>query len=166
MSRTSTRMRVGNIPTPVGKTARHACFNVRCEKHPHARGEDAFDNVHLAMQWETSPRPWGRLCVIRTAPPSSGNIPTPVGKTLFRFFVDKEKRKHPHARGEDYSGHQRRCRSGGNIPTPVGKTAIYQLFSNGNNYILWPFQFQIFKDSSKKLLFLLLSGIGRFFLEN
>ena len=117
---------------------------------------------------------------------SGRNIPTPVGKTRALFATGGLFKKHPHARGEDntYNGTQRHCietsprpwgrlavphrpdETIGNIPTPVGKTAIYQLFSNGNNYILWPFQFQIFKDSSKKLLFLLLSGIGRFFLEN
>ena len=70
-----------NIPTSVGKTARHACFNVRCEKHPHARGEDPISKQTEAHKSETSPRPWGRRLekVLRLG--RCRNIPTPVGKT-------------------------------------------------------------------------------------
>ena len=176
----------GNIPTPVGKTQLSPVAGTPKRKHPHARGEDLKVKANSFVEPETSPRPWGRLSTQPAHKEKTGNIPTPVGKTISPAVVVNCGRKHPHARGEDeFEGKTyesleetsprpwgRQIKTGfsepsaGNIPTPVGKTAIYQLFSNGNNYILWPFQFQIFKDSSKKLLFLLLSGIGRFFLEN
>ena len=175
-----------NIPTPVGKTRLTLPPRDETWKHPHARGEDREIQLEIESKTETSPRPWGRLKFSGTRLDRKRNIPTPVGKTPPLIGAGLRVRKHPHARGEDcknrdcpedvsetsprpwgrlnlISAQRLKC---GNIPTPVGKTAIYQLFSNGNNYILWPFQFQIFKDSSKKLLFLLLSGIGRFFLEN
>ena len=170
----------------MGKTEPCILQSHKDRKHPHARGEDTYIVNVETPELETSPRPWGRLVGRCNFVNGAGNIPTPVGKTLCHGTTGKRTRKHPHARGEDcfsppcavlvtetsprpWGRHLfevHRAIRHGNIPTPVGKTAIYQLFSNGNNYILWPFQFQIFKDSSKKLLFLLLSGIGRFFLEN
>ena len=142
MSRTSTRMRVGNIPTPVGKTARHACFNVRCEKHPHARGEDRCLGRQQGCALETSPRPWGRQHDTLVLTCDVRNIPTPVGKTLSTMCTWPCSGKHPHARGEDFASfvqplpHQETSprpwgrrfsvsssiKKNGNIPTPVGKT--------------------------------------------
>ena len=71
-----------NIPTPVGKTATDRKTEDFFKKHPHARGEDRSVTTRARCITETSPRPWGRQQRLRCLDPFSGNIPTPVGKTI------------------------------------------------------------------------------------
>ena len=72
---------VRNIPTPVGKTSRGLIFPFVIAKHPHARGEDTRSASRIALEEETSPRPWGRHSGRCKRKSGFGNIPTPVGKT-------------------------------------------------------------------------------------
>ena len=74
-------LRLGNIPTYVGKTRIPALSSRPFGKHPHLRGENSRDTMNES----------GKL----------RNIPTCVGKTRMpltsmRFFW-----KHPHLRGEN-----------------------------------------------------------------
>ena len=132
----------GNTPTPVGKTLRASRSEWQREKHPHARGEDAQRSTVRLNDWETPPRPWGRLSDIAVKTLYPGNTPTPVGKTKDGTPVDPGHQKHPHARGEDGRIGQHHVidaetpprpwgrlsqladcgLSAGNTPTPVGKT--------------------------------------------
>ena len=127
-------------PRPWGRQEQHTRFNVRCQKHPHIRGENALSKTLAAGCRETSPRPWGRRNRRAVRSNALRNIPTPVGKT--DNHKSSQSRKHPHARGEDLiivaSGRQDAETSprlwgrpdsqtllnetNGNIPTPVGKT--------------------------------------------
>ena len=72
---------IRNIPTPVGKTYPLFRMFAAPEKHPHARGEDSKPTISDRSWAETSPRPWGRLSLIKGPAFRVRNIPTPVGKT-------------------------------------------------------------------------------------
>ncbi len=116
----------GNTPTGVGKTDVAFLAAIRCEKHPHGRGEDAtilsirgfasetpprawgrhYVSQPLARNNETPPRAWGRLVSDRDVTPHRGNTPTGVGKTTRPLASRLRLRKHPHGRGED-SRHRR-----------------------------------------------------------
>ena len=131
-----------NIPTPVGKTMAYSRGVALSQKHPHARGEDSAVACMVTLHWETSPRPWGRRPHADEPSCSSGNIPTPVGKTAIKESGLNCNRKHPHARGEDartsgtmsraaetsprpwgrHPGANESLAHRRNIPTPVGKT--------------------------------------------
>ena len=139
---------LGNIPTPVGKTFLWLWQEGESRKHPHARGEDECGGGNHLTHSETSPRPWGRRQRLRHHDHLSGNIPTPVGKTLPISKVLTVLGKHPHARGEDPAVFKKFChfletsprpwgRRGAklkdsgftrNIPTPVGKTCEHECF--------------------------------------
>ena len=49
-----------NIPTPVGKTPSINGNHINIKKHPHACGEDGYENAIPLLDEETSPRLWGR----------------------------------------------------------------------------------------------------------
>ena len=73
---------LGNTPTCVGKTPgwRDNCKGL--SKHPHVRGEDAFNGKVSDRDFETPPRAWGRRKFIVQRLHSLGNTPTCVGKTI------------------------------------------------------------------------------------
>ena len=93
----------GNTPTHVGKTKISFFRSVIAEKHPHARGEDSLLRCPCQRPLETPPRTWGRLHFPCHLGDAFRNTPTHVGKTLLHFPCHLSNRKHPHARGEDFS---------------------------------------------------------------
>ncbi len=88
---------------------------------PTHMGKTDFSVLSPSMLWETPPRTWGRRTVLtyryergRNTPTHmgktagtdgvkyrSGNTPTHMGKTLSLDFRKPQRRKHPHAHGED-----------------------------------------------------------------
>ena len=80
---------LGNTPTCVGKTGLLAQDDRIAEKHPHVRGEDCANDLHLTAALETPPRAWGRHRQAWMEPPAIRNTPTCVGKTE---KAEKEKR--------------------------------------------------------------------------
>ena len=90
-----------NTPTHVGKTRRSLHADPSKEKHPHARGEDSRMGSKLCVQRETPPRTWGRRITAYSHIVYLGNTPTHVGKTRYGDGFKNNRRKHPHARGED-----------------------------------------------------------------
>ena len=131
-----------NTPTHVGKTKDGGGRSALSQKHPHARGEDGYDEAQKQARAETPPRTWGRLGELAPADPHNGNTPTHVGKTPHPQLQKTQEQKHPHARGEDQRRWRpvcaiaetpprtwgRRIRRGAeagpcrNTPTHVGKT--------------------------------------------
>ena len=95
--------RAGNTPTCVGKTRSRRLHAGQAQKHPHVRGEDALPNVNMVESVETPPRAWGRLSCLVSMKLWRRNTPTCVGKTNVDAKMKKERRKHPHVRGEDVS---------------------------------------------------------------
>ncbi len=73
----------GNIPTPVGKTISAFGISAKRWKHPHACGEDNPESLVGKLVEETSPRLWGRQSMESDSYSPEGNIPTPVGKTIY-----------------------------------------------------------------------------------
>ena len=133
-----------NTPTGVGKTLEDLDSDMEDQKHPHGRGEDHRHRVCRQLLRETPPRAWGRHyrgCRMTTR---TRNTPTGVGKTCPRNTACRAVKKHPHGRGEDYTGrdfggglvetpprawgrlqkHGIRLHRIGNTPTGVGKTPI------------------------------------------
>ena len=133
-----------NTPTCVGKTPRGQRRAPAVQKHPHVRGEDQALVATLKATAETPPRAWGRHKDDASDMTLARNTPTCVGKTRWQSWQQRQGRKHPHVRGEDYAplesgrcapetpprawgrlksaiaaGHD--CR---NTPTCVGKTSI------------------------------------------
>ena len=116
------------------------------QETPHVHGEDRTNVSACSKAGETAPCAWGRLFVSTTAQTSYGNTPTCVGKTPAGAYAGRERRKHPHVRGEDYRGcagiwyftetpprawgrRLRRIRHrhvNRNTPTCVGKTTFSQ----------------------------------------
>ena len=140
-------MEYRNTPTHVGKTVHLFVSEELVEKHPHARGGDFHQRRPRAARRETPPRTWGRRTKTSKARVSSRNTPTHVGKTRLCSSRGASKRKHPHARGEDFPvpgrpriqretpprtwgrlthspSNSRRLR---NTPTHVGKTEAFDL---------------------------------------
>ena len=74
------------------------------QETPHVHGEDRTNVSACSKAGETAPCAWGRLFVSTTAQTSYGNTPTCVGKTPAGAYAGRERRKHPHVRGEDYRG--------------------------------------------------------------
>ena len=91
-----------NTPTCVGKTRFPTSTWLNLWKHPHVRGEDGNAQCVGVNMKETPPRAWGRPVTSFILITSFGNTPTCVGKTLFKFLVKLDLRKHPHVRGEDF----------------------------------------------------------------
>ena len=132
----------GNTPTHVGKTVRGASAPSMARKHPHARGEDYIWNSQVRLYIETPPRTWGRQSSRISGNAERRNTPTHVGKTKSKKVKKSHKRKHPHARGEDYLSvctvllmletpprtwgrllyRTSRTKAARNTPTHVGKT--------------------------------------------
>ncbi len=97
----SANIRLGNTPTPVGKTQSDQHIDQIKRKHPHARGEDSKCNPYILADKETPPRPWGRRWAVIIRSQRVRNTPTPVGKTPGACCEARDLGKHPHARGED-----------------------------------------------------------------
>ena len=93
-----------NTPTHVGKTFTFCLFSCSSWKHPHARGEDHDCVSSDTRIVETPPRTWGRPWSALSCKVLVRNTPTHVGKTQRVSQDDRRRQKHPHARGEDYSG--------------------------------------------------------------
>lgn len=74
------------------------------QETPHVHGEDRTNVSACSKAGETAPCAWGRLFVSTTAQTSYGNTPTCVGKTPAGAYAGRERRKHPHMRGEDGFG--------------------------------------------------------------
>ena len=115
-------LRLGNIPTYVGKTRIPALSSRPFGKHPHLRGENQAKSIRAAKLMETSPPAWGKLTSTSGLRITYGNIPTCVGKT------EEEDRRElrfgetsPPAWGKPRP-FGRQSPSSGNIPTCVGKT--------------------------------------------
>ena len=131
-----------NTPTHVGKTGTGVYRNCPVQKHPHARGEDIISTLDMVRSEETPPRTWGRPGMKKTASQVARNTPTHVGKTWAFRKTCQQKKKHPHARGEDSAMSRDGSRqletpprtwgrryidpavhmAGRNTPTHVGKT--------------------------------------------
>ena len=94
-------LRLGNIPTYVGKTRIQALSSRPFGKHPHLRGENQAKSIRAAKLMETSPPAWGKRPEKGAQPGDQGNIPTCVGKTDFDVRLAHYLRKHPHLRGEN-----------------------------------------------------------------
>ena len=88
MGKTWLRQRSGNFP----------------RKHPHMRGEDEALPFSVAAFIETPPHAWGRPPKMAKPREYGRNTPTCVGKTLIGDDIWDDKQKHPHMRGEDFSG--------------------------------------------------------------
>ena len=73
-----------NTPTHVGKTAGRVEALFPCQKHPHARGEDAEETIQNLLAEETPPRTWGRLLLKEGQLLFHRNTPTHVGKTFYQ----------------------------------------------------------------------------------
>ncbi len=72
----------GNTPTRVGKTGETIDIRRCLRKHPHSRGEDAFQQCAVFFRQETPPLAWGRPVRRHAQPMKTGNTPTRVGKTV------------------------------------------------------------------------------------
>ena len=70
-------------------------------KHPHVRGEDVLRCAWDGFYPETPPRAWGRRGGTLVAVSGHRNTPTCVGKTCPPVAEGRDRRKHPHVRGED-----------------------------------------------------------------
>ena len=137
----------GNTPTHVGKTPPSRRRTCATRKHPHARGEDPARGIERVLNRETPPRTWGRLAPSDGAWGTYRNTPTHVGKTPAVLLRWTRLKKHPHARGEDFSHHAHQTfrketpprtwgrpfslyhgrSTGRNTPTHVGKTCTAAL---------------------------------------
>ncbi len=93
-----------NIPTRVGKTPDVVRFPDRAAEHPHACGEYITLGSSHAPRCGTSPRVWGKLADQSPGTFMTRNIPTRVGKTLFRQAASVNRPEHPHACGENVTG--------------------------------------------------------------
>ena len=67
------------------------------------RGEDKDSADARLLGVETPPRAWGRLSGPNVGVHGSGNTPTCVGKTCNEGYEEKDGKKHPHVRGEDWA---------------------------------------------------------------
>ena len=94
----------GNTPTCVGKTLERRGPSLKSWKHPHMRGEDGIIVWQVTPMLETPPHAWGRLSSRISAFSLLRNTPTCVGKTLAYKCRALGYEKHPHMRGEDFSG--------------------------------------------------------------
>src|SRR5690625_691427 len=68
------------------------------------RGEDACRIHHIRRQPETPPHAWRRRSPNSSYTQATRNTPTCVGKTDGPTLYCAHLEKHPHMRGEDYSG--------------------------------------------------------------
>ncbi len=93
--------RLRNTPTNVGKTVPGQYVYAYCQKHPHERGEDLIEMLHVKPHIETPPRTWGRRVPQMSFRNRQRNTPTDVGKTISWFCLLCYLQKHPHRRGED-----------------------------------------------------------------
>ena len=78
-----------NTPTHVGKTNITLRYARRCQKHPHARGEDFLHPPRHFGDGETPPRTWGRHKGKTESKYRRRNTPTHVGKTADEIRQDK-----------------------------------------------------------------------------
>ena len=88
------------IPTPVGNTPPGKVMRPDCSVHPHACGEHPTFLSVACLSIGSSPRLWGTLNNLVFVVGPKRFIPTPVGNTDFRQFVESQLSVHPHACGE------------------------------------------------------------------
>ena len=114
-------------PTRVGTIRDWAAGYSWMPVHPHARGDNAFSNSLCADSFGSPPRAWGQsgshaspLHGNRFTPTRVGTISTSLGKT-FPLWV------HPHARGDNFSGHHSGATILGSPPRAWGQLPINHL---------------------------------------
>ena len=93
--------RWGLIPTHAGKTPAAKLEETARRAHPHSRGENLHTLVAIAHIPGSSPLTRGKQHLRPHRGPRDGLIPTHAGKTSRRSSTDRDKRAHPHSRGEN-----------------------------------------------------------------
>ena len=88
------------IPTCVGKRVTRRCDPHRSPDHPHVRGEKCPLGSRLGVRHGSSPRAWGKDCLIVCCFFGCRIIPTCVGKSGRRIEDGARETDHPHVRGE------------------------------------------------------------------
>ena len=117
-----------NTPTHVGKTGAGGVVRMPVWKHPHARGEDYTFTAHIKNYVETPPRTWGRPSGIHQRSWLTRNTPTHVGKTPSKTTGGISHRKHPHARGEDYSSRCPETKYAETPPRTWGRRLLFRFY--------------------------------------
>ena len=112
-----------NIPTCVGKTTMARGATSRFSEHPHLRGENIVNSCPERIETGTSPLAWGKLLCCLLDALTSRNIPTCVGKTVFRVTARRIVAEHPHLRGENLWTFRPSSISRGTSPLAWGKPA-------------------------------------------
>ena len=73
-------IRLGSIPTHVGKPGADRLRNIVLRVYPHACGETIVCGIQQRIALGLSPRMWGNRCYFAGGYASVGSIPTHVGK--------------------------------------------------------------------------------------
>ncbi len=109
------------IPTRVGRTGRAGAINVVPADHPHASGENPYDDVTDGSVFGPSPREWGEQAQRARRQKDERTIPTRVGRTGTPSPNRLEVADHPHASGENDSHTDNRLRDVGPSPREWGE---------------------------------------------
>ncbi len=91
---------LGIIPTSVGSTPKSARILSYSWDHPHERGEHRICGSSLNFNPGSSPRAWGALISPLLEGIGGRIIPTSVGSTIVICSNGRNRRDHPHERGE------------------------------------------------------------------
>ena len=116
-------LRMGTIPTCVGKTIERRPPARGLWDDPHVRGEDCNTTYKLYKAGGRSPRAWGRRSSAALRGMCMGTIPTCVGKTVSAHNACAGMRDDPHVRGEDTSMYRPGKFSMGRSPRAWGRRA-------------------------------------------
>ena len=120
------------IPTCVGNTYRNCHRYAGQTVHPHVRGEYEIVESGHALIFGSSPRAWGIRSVFRLTERNGRFIPTCVGNTSNKSFVDYLVSVHPHVRGEYMSTAEVRLWMCGSSPRAWGipkRAGIHPLYA-------------------------------------
>jgi len=111
-------------PTPVGTMGRGLCRPAARSVHPHARGDNRFDQRLPVLVLGSPPRPWGQCNLLFETHCCVRFTPTPVGTIAVAHRAAACHSVHPHARGDNSFGGPSISGRFGSPPRPWGQYAL------------------------------------------